>query len=378
MTPFFSLEMLKEREDERQLEIKVKSIITHETHLQTEMIKMQQDMQKAYYADTKAIRKLQFTVLHNSRYWSRKNWRTQVLQEYMASMKTAVNLAYGGQIDMSAAAEIFANIGMKGSSPMKFQAIEHDTDHFYVKMYFDIGAYTTFDRTYRNDSSSLIQTVSRLYIVSDRFIDGSPLSMAEVRVVKGLKDGCLVMIHVTLFSYKVLVAGNITCFLYGKGRIQYQLDKGEILHLEGRDYCRNECIEVGFRGYTNKHKDLPVQPTVQPASLKQFFAETDLENMPSPVSMLEKAHQVSHDMLASDIRENEDLLLQLNTAPLEPFSQAGTYAGYVGALISVVLCIVFIGMCIKCKKRKKNTNLVKMRNFKEIRDTAEKEEEESL
>jgi hypothetical protein len=370
--------MLKEREDERQLEIKVKSIITHETHLQTEMIKIQNEMQRAYYADTKAIKKLQFTVLHNSRYWSRKSWRIQVLNEYMASMKVAVNLAYGGQIDMYAAAEIHANLGMKGASPIKYQALEHDNDHFYLKMYFDIGAYTSFDRTYRNDSSSLIQTVSRLYLVSDRFIDGSPLSMAEVRVVKGIKEGCLTMIHITLYSYKVLTTGNITCFLFGKGRILYNMEKGDVLHLEGRDYCRNECIEVGFRGYTNRHKDLPVQPTVQPATLKQFFAETDLENMPSPMNMLEKAHQVSHDMLAADIRENEDLLMQLNTAPLEPFSQAGTYAGYVGALISVVLCIVFIGMCIQCKKRKKNKNLVKMKTFREIRDNDKEEEEEEL
>lgn len=96
------------------------------------------------------------------------------------------------------------------------------------------------------------------------------------------------------------------------------------------------------------------------------------------MNMLDKVHQVSHDVLAADIRENEDMLMQLNTVTVEPFSQAGTYAGYIGAMLSIILVLVFLGMCIKCKKRKETQNMVKMRTFKEISTDEKSEDEDNM
>ena len=92
-------------------------------------------MTKIYYEDFKQIRKLEFTIVHNMRYLSRKNWRMRMLTEYMEKMKLAVDLAYGGSIGMSSSADLMASVQMKGSSPIQYHGIEHDDDHFYVRMY---------------------------------------------------------------------------------------------------------------------------------------------------------------------------------------------------------------------------------------------------
>ena len=67
-----------------------------------------------------------------------------------------------------------------------------------------------------------------------------------------------------------------------------------MLNLEGRDYCRNEGIELGYRGFTNKYRTLPNLPPSQPAALKHYFADFDPDNVPASMKALGKSHQVSH------------------------------------------------------------------------------------
>lgn len=361
------LELEKEKVEERQLVSQVKSILVHETHMQDEMIKLQNELKILYYDDFKRIRQLEFHMLHNARYQSRKNMRMELLKEYMGKIRIAIDLAYGGEIGMSDSADIMSSIGIKGSSPVKFHSIEHDNDSFHVTMFYDTGSYTTVDRTITNDTT-LVQTKTRLYLVSSHMLQGAPLSISEVRVVKGLKQDCLTMIHVTLNSYRIITAGNISCFRYGQGRVTYSLDTGSMLHLDGRDYCNNDCIEVGYRGFNNKHKNLPSLPSVQPAVLHHYFQEVDAENMPAPLKALEKSHQVAHDTISLDIRENEDMILKLHEIQAQDntFVQYSSYSGYAAACISLVLIFVFICMCFKCKRNRPNVNNVEMKTFSEL------------
>ena len=367
---------MKEKEDERQLELKVKNILTHEIHMDQELSKLQEEMTKIYYEDFKQIRKLEFTIIHNSRYMSRKWWRMEILKDYMHMMNVAINLAYGGEIGMSASAEIMAAIGVKGSSNVKFLMTEHDDNNFYCRMYFDIGTYTSTDRTFRNDSTAFLQARNRLYIVSAHFLEGTPITMAEVRVIKSITDSCLIMVHTTLNTYRVVVGGNITCIRFGQSKTLLQMKAGEMLHLDGRDICRNECIEVGYKGYNRQHKELPPQPSIQPASLQHFFQEVDEEKMPAPMKSMELLHQVSHDILATDIRENEDMLMQLSQ-PRDDYVPYSAYSGYFGAALSVLLAIVFLAMCIKCHRRRAaDRESIEMRTYKELSRREDKGEEE--
>ena len=151
------------------------------------------------------------------------------------------------------------------------------------------------------------------------------------------------------------------------------------MHLEGRDYCRNECIEMGYRGYTNKYKTLPPLPPSQPAVLKHFFADFDRDNVPAPIKALEKSHQVSHDLLAVEIRENQDMLLELSTpSDTDTVSQIGLYMSYIGTTISIILGIVFIGMCIKCRSQrpKNEQHQISMKNMRILKVQEDNEEEE--
>lgn len=358
---------------------KVKSMLVHETHIEGELIKLQNELKQIYYEDFKAIRKIEFNMLHNARYNSRKNFRIMLLTEYMSKMKGAVDVSFGGEMGMAESADLMASVGIKGASPVKYHNLEIDNDNFYLNMYFDSGTYTGVDRTIRNDSTILLQTMTRLYIVSSQFLVGSPLSMAEVRVIKGIQPGCLIMIHINLHSYRVIAPGSITCSRNGKGKYQYDLQKGDFLHLEGRDFCRNECIEMGYRGYTNKYKNLPSLPPSQPAVLKHFFADFDSDNVPAPMKALEKSHQVSHDLLAVEIRENEDMLLELsNPDSTDTASQIGMYLSYIGTSISIILGIVFIGMCFKCRlqKSKNAQHSVPMKSLKILKDREDNEDDE--
>jgi hypothetical protein len=375
------LELEKEKTDERDLQQKVKNILVHETHMDEELIKLQAELTKIYYDDFKAIRKLQFDLLHNSRYQSRKNFRMLLLNEYMAKMTLAIDIAYGGEAGMSASSELMAAIGIKGTTSVKFQHLDHDNDSFHCKMYFDTGSLTSIDRTVRNDSTALLQTKTRLYLVSSQFLVGSSLSMAEVRVIKGITADCALMVHVNLNSYRVVVGGNLTCHIHGQGKVAYFLVAGDMFHLEGRDHCKNQCIEIGFRGFVNKHKNLPPQPPAQPLVLQHFFYDMDPEVIPSPPKVLEKAHQVSHDVLSVEIRENEAMLQQIRDKEVEvdTVSQIGSYTGYVGAAVSIIIVLVLVGMCIKCRKKAISSKHkpIQLQTFQVVRDVDEGEEETS-
>ena len=108
-----------------------------------------------------------------------------------------------------------AAAGVKGASKIRFHNIEHDNDKFYVKMYSDIGAYTTTDKTTRNDSTVLVQTRTRVFLVSEHYLDGNTLGMQEVRVIKAITPNCITMVHTALNSYEVVAGGNITCYKFG-------------------------------------------------------------------------------------------------------------------------------------------------------------------
>ena len=277
----------------------------------------------------------------------------EVLQDYMNSQQVAVNLAYGGEIGLAESSTIMAAVGIKGATRIKFFNIETDWHTFMCNMYFDIGAITTIDKTTRNDTTVLLQTRTRLYLVSEHYVDGTPLGMEEVRIVKTITPGCLLLVHTALHSYRVITGGNITCYRYGVGKRNYVLKAGNTLHLEGRDTCSNECLEIGFRGYNTMHKELAAQPSVHPVKLSHFMQDMEDDELPSPQKPLDKVHQVMHDIMAGDIRENEDLLLELSEKKHEKWI---SYSGIVGAALSILLTVVFLALCLRCQKQRKSNS----------------------
>ena len=81
---------------EHELENKLKSVLTHEVHMEQEIIALHDELKKIYYEDMKLICKLEWNLLHTSRYFSRKSWRMEILMDYMVSMQVAIDLAFGG------------------------------------------------------------------------------------------------------------------------------------------------------------------------------------------------------------------------------------------------------------------------------------------
>ena len=60
-----------------------------------------------------------------------------------------------------------------------------------------------------------------------------------------------------------------------------------------------------------------------------------------------------HDIMAGDIRENEDILLELNSQKHEKWV---SYSGIVGAALSILLSAVFLALCLRCQKQRRNNS----------------------
>jgi hypothetical protein len=338
-------------------------MLLHEINLDQELSKLQTEIGTMINEEQKAIRKMEWRQFHDNMYWSRKSWRMEVMDEYMKVQARAINIAYGGELSMAESAEVMAEIGTRGATALRHFSLETDWHSLTSIMYFDIGAYSHIDRSPRNDSTTIIQTATRVYLVSEHFVLGSPLSMAEVRITKSITAECALLVHITLRSYKVIRKGNITCYFHGRKKSTFLLT-GAALHLGEHDNCRNDCINIGFSGYTTMHKNLPQQPKLHPASLAQFYFDENMERVIAPSSTLNTAHQMSHDILAQDIQESQDMIEEMNNE-VKPIATE-SYAGIFGALLSMGIGGGLLAICIKirCKKtknkRSNNEEMVQM------------------
>ena len=71
------------------------------------------------------------------------------------------------------------------------------------------------------------------------------------------------------------------------------------------------------------------------------------------------------------------MLLELSTPKeIDIHSKWGVYVGYVGAALSIIIGLIFIGMFFKCRKKNSGHKPIAMDTFKQAQEQGELMEEE--
>ncbi len=233
-------------------------------------------------------------------------WRLRLLDQYTATMEHAILTAYNGEASLEQSASIMAQLGMRGVGTVKHLGLNISAHTFTANTFFEIGAHTTAIRTPRNDSSVILQTRTRMYLVSQSMLEGSPLSMRETRITAPLTADCALIIHSNLGHYKVVQAGGLDCRNRDGSTQHYELKLGVSVHLDSGDVCSNRCLAIGHIGYHTQHRSLAMMPSVHPPSLIVYQENGD--DGPSPRRVADRSHQVAHDIISNDIRSNRDMI----------------------------------------------------------------------
>jgi len=264
-------------------------------------------------------------------------------------MSRALSTAYAGQASVEHSAYIMATVGVKGYGLVKHHGLDVSTHVFISNTFFEVGMYTTATGTPRNDTSVIIQTKSRMYLVSQHMIEGSPLSMMETRITAPITAECALIVHTTLGNYKVVQSGLLTCYKYGSTKKQYTLTAGDSMHLDHRDACNNDCIAIGHSGYHLQYRKMPTLPSVHPPSVLNYWNED--EKSPSPSrGVADHTHQIAHDILASDIRANEDMLMTMGDGA--DLADGGHILGATGLGLSLLCALAVLFVLIRCARRR--------------------------
>jgi hypothetical protein len=276
-------------------------------------------------------------------------WRLRLLDQYTATMEHAILTAYNGEASLEQSASIMAQLGMRGVGTVKHLGLNISAHTFTANTFFEIGAHTTAIRTPRNDSSVILQTRTRMYLVSQSMLEGSPLSMRETRITAPLTADCALIIHSNLGHYKVVQAGGLDCRNRDGSTQHYELKLGVSVHLDSSDVCSNRCLAIGHIGYHTQHRSLAMMPSVHPPSLIVYQENGD--DGPSPRRVADRSHQVAHDIISNDIRSNRDMIGEFEDR-YHAGPDLGHVTGSVGAVLSLLCTLAVLFVVLRCARRR--------------------------
>jgi len=294
------------------------------------------------------------TVRQNEMIYSQckhlQSWRMTVLEEYLTRQRHTIHTALTGTADSTEALAIIGTLSIKGIGQIKHQALTYEHQALISITYTDTGSYTKISTTlWANGTALLMQTQSRMYMVSKQFMRGTALSTQEVRVVAPIQEECALVIHTQHGRYEVIQAGKLNCWERSVGYTEFVLKKGETLHVEDKEYCNNDCIQLGHKGYMTKEKHMPNQPTVHPADMRQFKQETFQGDQTSAHrdKVVDDGHQRIHDKMAQDIRDSEDIIQEIRD-DRDTKTDYGVHFGVAGVVVSVLTVLSLLLICARC------------------------------
>jgi len=278
-----------------------------------------------------------------------------VLQEYMDKQRQTVETALTGTASPTTALTIMGALGLRGTGQLKHFELSVEQDMLVGTYYTDMGMYTTVSRSVWNNSTIIVQTQSRMYMVSLHYMEGTALSMAETRIIAPIHAQCAIMVHIQHGRYRVMQSGTMMCWAHGIGLGTVTLTVGNIVHLDERDHCSNECMQVGSKGFMREDRSIVTQPTVHPESMKQFQDMDSNDDRTNNMEILkvDNSHQIIHDMMAKDIKDNEDIIQELRDNQNRDIDW-GFHMGTMGVVVSVITACSLLLICIRCAWVRRN------------------------
>jgi hypothetical protein len=88
-----------------------------------------------------------------------------------------------------------------------------------------------------NGTAMLVQTQARMYMVSKHHMEGTAMSMQEVRIIAPIKRECALVVHSQHGRYQVIQTGQLFCMEYIGAFTKYTLNKGDIIHIKDKEHC---------------------------------------------------------------------------------------------------------------------------------------------
>jgi hypothetical protein len=278
-----------------------------------------------------------------------------VLEEYMDRQKQTIETALTGTASPTTALTIMGTLGLKGTGQVKHYELSVEQDMMVGTAYTDMGYYTTVSRSVWNNSTLIMQTQSRMYMVSLHYMEGTALSMSETRIIAPIHAQCAIMVHIQHGRYRIMQSGTMMCWAHGTGLGTVTLTAGNIVHLDERDFCSNECMQVGSKGFMREDRSIVTQPTVHPESMKQFQdSDKDDRTNNMQIMKLDNAHQIIHDMMTKDIKDNEDIIQEIRDSQNNENIDWGFHMGTMGVAVSVITALSLLLVCVRCAWLRRN------------------------
>jgi hypothetical protein len=194
-----------------------------------------------------------------------------VLEEYLTRQRHAINTALTGTGDSTDLLAILSTSGIRGIAQITHYALTYKHETMTEIAYADTGKYTTVSQSLcKNGTAMLIQTHSRLYMVSRHYMAGTALSRQDVRLVAPIKEECALLILTQHGRYQTIQGGTINCMEHTAAFSRFTLKEGNTIHIDETEHCNNVCIQIGSKGYMREDRHMHAQPTVHPADMKQF------------------------------------------------------------------------------------------------------------
>jgi uncharacterized FlaG/YvyC family protein len=170
-------------------------------------------------------------------------------------------------------------------------------------------------------------------------MEGSALSMQEVRVVAPIKEECAFFIHIQHGRYQAIQGGTINCMEHSVAYARTTLEKGSTIHIDEKEHCVNTCIQIGSQGYMreDRYEYMHAQPTVHPADMKQFQHDkrSGDQTAPHKDKRMDDGHQRIHDQMVQDICDSEDIIQKIRDSQ-DSKIDFGMHFSIAGVIVSVL------------------------------------------
>ncbi len=119
-----------------------------------------------------------------------------MLEEYLEKQRQTIDTALTGMASATTALTELGTLGMRGVRQLKHYALSIEQDTLIGVSYTDVGMYTMVSRSVWNNRSMIMQTQSRMYMVSLHYMEGTALSMAETRIIAPIHAQYAIIVHI--------------------------------------------------------------------------------------------------------------------------------------------------------------------------------------
>lgn len=336
-------EIQADHEHMAELSKHVKKALQNEIDLAALMMKMRQNQTRN--ADKMA--EVLYLTMTNGRYWSRKQWRQEQVEQCIDELYNMANTAYSGRMEGGMAARVIAAAGGKGVGHVVHVGLKVDEKRATHTVYYDTGVETVGTLVHGIDST-LLSSPEAQYRLAPRYDPSFPITMHDVKLIgTGRKEGVGIY-HIADGVYKAYKSLSLNCMSsFGQASIK-NVWKNTYFQTDSFTSCRgNEGFGFGEGMYETEHKTLNDLPGVHPSRIREKTRQGTLAKRRPEGYGTDKIQKEIQDDIYKAREELEEI-----TADQGELKGGSNTAGIVAACALVVAgtgTLFIVGMFLKIR-----------------------------